>query len=115
MAKSVILISIVLIMSEHLRAVLLEDGSACRTLMGRQAKRTNCERGRVGFESKGPLWIAKRNSLKFASHEIKKQVVAPRKTEESLSGRSKRSKFIGMIERNLEMDLVLKILLIEWQ
>jgi hypothetical protein len=66
-------------------------------LIGRQAKARKRERESGGEETRGPCPKAKRRSLKFASHPMKKAVVAPKYRVVSLRGRRKKRNATGMI------------------
>ena len=77
--------------------------------MGRQAMGTKRDNGIGGSEESGPFPKAKRRSLKFASHAIKKEVKPPRCMVVSLSG-SHRKRHVTMDNAtNLVVPLGMKL------
>ena len=66
--------------------------------MGKQAKGMKRERGRGGWDERGPWLMVKRRSLKVESHEMKKEVMPEKCMEVKLRGRRRKRIMIGEIE-----------------
>lgn len=80
--------------------------------MGRQARGMKSDNGIGGLEAKGPLSKAKRRILKFASHAMKKQEVAPRCIVVRLRGRSVNRIEVGRMVKNLVVPLGMNLAMV---
>ena len=76
-------------------------GVFCVILIGKQQVAMKWDKGRGGFENKGPWLNAKRVSLMVASHERKKEVGPAQEMEVRFNGRYKKRKMTGNRSKNL--------------